>query len=98
VGRWFDPSSGSHSSGWVEHPPLALNTTAPASSSRRTGLSALKSAHLGRAPPVPAHSLPVRTQTGGPEDTPQCPVVEPEDTDFELLWGEKAESELTQLG
>ena len=38
-----------------------------------------------------------RTQTGRPEDTPQCSAVAPEDTDLELSRGENGREELTQL-
>src|SRR5205823_3891125 len=59
----------------LERRPLALNTTAPASSSWGTGVSALNSARSRRARPLPAHSLPVRTRSGGPEDTGEGPAV-----------------------
>jgi hypothetical protein len=51
---------------------------------------------LGRMRTQPARPLPVRTRTGGPGDTGECPAVAPEDTDFELSRGEKAERESTQ--
>src|SRR2546425_12640355 len=54
-------------------------------------LSALKSAHLGRLGLSSRHSLSVRTRTGVPEDTGECPAVAPEDTDLELSWGENGQ-------
>src|SRR5713226_7128806 len=88
---------GSHSSGWVEHRPLALNTVLAALQVRRLGVSSLNSACLRLFLALSPDSLPVRTRTGGTEGHWGVSCGAPEDTDFELSRGEKGREWLTPL-
>jgi len=58
-------------------------------------LVALRHVHECDESAAVEQSTVVRTRSGGPEDTPQCPPLAAEDTDFELSRGENRESELT---